>query len=102
MHGVWVRLIYSVSRSFRTLSKWASNVSVTVIVPRSVFNACSLHILVGRLVRLQRMGGIIENINSRETSLPSADSCSPAKLSEIYFSNEFWRISDFDPLTSSR
>ena len=69
---------------------------------RSVVSACSLQYLVVRLVRLQRMGGIVENINSRETSLPSADPCSPAKLSEVYLSNEFWRISDFDPLTSSR
>ena len=48
------------------------------------------------------MGGVVEDIYSRETSLPAADSCSPAKLCEVYFSNEFWRISDFDLSTSSR
>ena len=69
---------------------------------RSVVSACSLQNLVVHLVRLQRMGGIVEDINSRETSLPAADLCSPAKLCEIYLSNELWRISDFDLSTSSR
>ena len=69
---------------------------------RSVISACSLQNLVVRLVRLQRMGGIVEDVNSRETSLPAADSCSPAKLCEVYLSNEFWRIADFELSTSSR
>ena len=69
---------------------------------RSVVSLCSLQNLVVRLLRLQRMGGIVEDINSRETSLPAANSCSPAKLSEIHLSNEFWRISDLDLLTSPR
>lgn len=68
----------------------------------SVVSACSLQNLIVRLLRLQRTSGIVEDIDSRETSLPAADLCSPAKSSEIYFSNEFWRISDFDLLTSSR
>ena len=48
------------------------------------------------------MGGIVEDIYSRETSLPAADSCSPVKLCKVYLSDEFWRISDFDLSTSSR
>ena len=62
----------------------------------SVVSACSLQNLVVRLLRLQRTGSIIEDINSRETSPPAADLCAPTKLSEIHLSNEFWRISDFD------
>lgn len=46
------------------------------------------------------MRSIIENVYPWEVSFPAADSESPTKLSEVYFGNEFWSLSNFNLLTS--
>lgn len=46
------------------------------------------------------MRSIIENVYPWEVSFPAADSESPTKLSEVYFGNEAWPLSNFNMLAS--